>query len=87
MKDDLDTFEAACRAADGEATVDNHLSEPDEIARLAKLPKLEYDRQRDEAAARLGVRVATLDKRVLRPRAYGHVQSAGYGLNTDAFDP
>jgi putative DNA primase/helicase len=69
MKDDLDTLEAACRAADGEATVDNHLSEPDEIARLAKLPKLEYDRQRDEAAARLGVRVATLDKRVREERS------------------
>jgi hypothetical protein len=48
MKDDLDTFEAACRAADGETTVDNPLSQADEIARLAKLTKLEYDRQRDE---------------------------------------
>jgi putative DNA primase/helicase len=68
--DDLDTFEAACRAADGNgASVDNHLSEPDEIARLAKLPKLEYDRQRDEAAARLGVRVATLDKIVREERS------------------
>ncbi len=68
--DDLDTFEAACRVADGNgASVDSHLSEPDEIARLAKLPKLEYDRQRDEAAARLGVRVATLDKIVREERS------------------
>jgi putative DNA primase/helicase len=69
MRDDIDTFEAACRAADGDATVDNHLSEPDEIARLAKLPKLEYDRQREEAAACLGVRIATLDKIVREERS------------------
>jgi len=39
-------------------------AEPKEVARLATLSKLEYDRQREEAAAHLGVRVATLDKAV-----------------------
>jgi Protein of unknown function (DUF3631) len=67
--DNLDTFQALCRAADGNATVDNPVSQSDEIARLAKLPRLEYDREREAAAARLGVRVATLDKIVREERS------------------
>jgi putative DNA primase/helicase len=67
--DDLHTFEAACRAADGNAAADNHLSQADEIARLVRLSKIEYDREREEAAARLGVRVATLDKIVREERS------------------
>jgi len=47
-------------------------SESEEIARLAKLPKLEYDRQRDDAAIYLGVRVATLDKAVRERRSADH---------------
>lgn len=35
-----------------------------ELVRLAKLPLLEYDRQREEAAKRLGCRVGTLDTEV-----------------------
>jgi putative DNA primase/helicase len=68
MNFDRDTFEAACQAADASASPDNPVSEPEEVARLAKLSKLDYDRQRDEAAARLGVRVATLDKAVREKR-------------------
>jgi putative DNA primase/helicase len=67
--DALHTFEAACRAADGNAAADNHLSQSDEIARLVRLSKIEYDREREEAAARLGVRVATLDKIVREERS------------------
>jgi putative DNA primase/helicase len=66
--DGLDTFEAACRAADGKlAAADNQSSEP-EIERLAKLPRLEYERQREDTARLLGVRVAALDKIVREQR-------------------
>jgi putative DNA primase/helicase len=69
-------FEEACVRADAEARRrrncgDNH-SEPDEVARLAKLPKLEYDRQREDAAKLLGVRVATLDKVVREKWSVDH---------------
>jgi putative DNA primase/helicase len=70
------SFEAACARADAKARrrrscADDH-SEPDEVARLAKLPRLEYDRQRDDAAELLGVRVATLDKVVREKRSVDH---------------
>jgi hypothetical protein len=69
MKFDPDTFELACRAADAKLrAADNYPSEPDEVARLAKLSKLDYDRERDGVAARLGVRVATLDRAVREKR-------------------
>jgi putative DNA primase/helicase len=53
------TFEEACDEADAE---ESRRIEPEELARLARLPPLEYDRQRAKIAERLGVRVATLDK-------------------------
>jgi len=58
---DSSVFEEACAQADAEEA---RQSESEEVARLAKLPKLEYDRQREDAAAYLGVRVANLDKAV-----------------------
>ncbi|HMF25571.1 MAG TPA: DUF3631 domain-containing protein [Pseudolabrys sp.] len=64
-----DTFQDACILADAEEA---RQSELDEVARLAKLSKLEYDRQREEAAAHLGVRVATLDKAVREKRSADH---------------
>jgi len=64
-----DTFQDACILADAEEA---RRSELDEVARLAKLSKLEYDRQREEAAAHLGVRVATLDKAVREKRSADH---------------
>ena len=66
---DLSSFKQACTLADAEEA---RLSEPDEVARLAKLSKLEYDRQREEAAAHLGVRVVTLDKAVREKRSAEH---------------
>jgi putative DNA primase/helicase len=63
---DVTSFEAACTNADAEEA---RRLEVDEVARLAKLPKLEYDRQRGEAATRLRVRVATLDNEVRDKRA------------------
>ena len=46
------------------ASIDNDNSEPNEIDRLARLPTIEIDRQREDAAKRLGVRVGTIDKMV-----------------------
>jgi putative DNA primase/helicase len=63
---DFDTFEEACRCSDAEQ---GRRLEPEELARLARLSMLEYDRQREEAAERLGVRVGTLDKAVWKKRA------------------
>jgi hypothetical protein len=59
-------FEEACNQADAEQA---RRLEPEEVARLARLSTLEYDRQREEAAERLGVRVGTLDKAVWKQRA------------------
>jgi putative DNA primase/helicase len=60
------TFEKRCDEADAEQV---RRLEAEEVARLARLSKLEYDRQRKEAAERVGVRVATLDKAVSEKRA------------------
>lgn len=66
---DSGSFEEVCALADAEGA---RRAEPGEIARLAKLSKLEYDRQREGAAALLGVRVATLDKAVRERRSADH---------------
>jgi putative DNA primase/helicase len=66
IDDDLTSFEEACTKADAEEA---RQSESEEVARLAKLPRLEYDRQRVDAAAYLGVRAPTLDKVVSAVRA------------------
>jgi hypothetical protein len=60
------TFEEACYRADAEQS---RRLELEEVARLSRLSMLEYDRQREEAAKRLGVRVGTLDKAVWKQRA------------------
>jgi putative DNA primase/helicase len=70
---DLSSFEEACILADTEEAC---RFEGDEVARLAKLPKLEYDRQREEAAARLRVRVTTLDNVVCGKRALANDDAA-----------
>jgi hypothetical protein len=60
------TFEEACYRADAEQS---RRLELEEVARLSRLSMLEYDRQREEAAKRLEVRVGTLDKAVWKQRA------------------
>jgi hypothetical protein len=62
----MSTFESCCEEVDAKKA---HQSAPDEVARLAKLSKLEYDQQRNDAAMRLGVRVATLDREVREARS------------------
>jgi putative DNA primase/helicase len=51
-----------------------------EIARLAKLPRVEYERERKGAAERLGMRVAVLDKDVNAERPKGSVPGQGRDL-------
>jgi putative DNA primase/helicase len=58
-------FEEACDKADDE---EGRRLEFEEVARLARLSVLQYDRQREEAAERLGVRVGALDKAVGKQR-------------------
>jgi len=60
------TFQECCDEADAEQS---RQIEAEEVDRLATLPKLDYDRQREDAATRLGVRVATLDKVVREKRS------------------
>src|SRR5262249_44144575 len=61
---------------DGAGDIGTVIDDDAEIERLAKLPKLEYDRQREDAAARLRVRVATLDKVICDKRASAHDDAA-----------
>jgi putative DNA primase/helicase len=66
-------------------TIGHGFSDADlaEIRRLAGLSKVEYDRQRKEAAKRLNMRVSTLDGFVegLRPRADNETQTRGMPLD------
>ena len=57
-----------------------------EIARLASLRPIEYDRQREAAAERLGVRVTTLDGEVRRIRG-DSIEDARGGTTFDLADP
>jgi hypothetical protein len=50
-----------------------------EIARLAALPPLQYDRDREAAAKRLGCRASTLDKLVAECRGESKTDTGGHG--------
>src|SRR5262249_28779596 len=63
---------SATASGDGAGDIGTVIDDDAEIERLAKLPKLEYDREREDAAARLCVRVATLDNVVREKRASAH---------------
>src|SRR6516164_2320428 len=67
---------SARASGDGAGDIGTVIDEDEEIERLAKLPKLESDRDREDAAARLGVRVATLDNVVRDKRASAHDDAA-----------
>src|SRR5262249_27330620 len=67
---------SATASCDGAGDIGTVIDDDAEIERLAKLPKLEYDREREDAAARLGVRVATLDNVVRDKRASAHDDAA-----------
>src|SRR5215831_18405290 len=58
------------------ASIDNDNSEPNEIDRLARLSTIEYERQREDAAKRLCVRVGTLDKMVRKKQALAEDEAA-----------
>src|SRR5205085_2647352 len=55
---------AKAEAADASVPLLNGISSPDrqEIVRLAALSPLDYDRQRKDAAKRMGITTSTLDK-------------------------
>jgi putative DNA primase/helicase len=58
------------------------------IARLAKLPPMEYDRVREKEAQRLGVRIATLDCEVVKARDDEAGNDArGTAVEFEAIDP
>ncbi len=59
-----------------------------EVARLAALDPLEYDRQREGAAKALGVRVSILDAMVeeARPKPWPEAATCGNGLEPDPRD-
>src|SRR5260370_40772066 len=57
---------------------DAEAPESAEIVRLARLPSLEYERQREAAAARLGVRVSALDD-IVKVRHAESGQASGQG--------
>src|SRR5262245_717628 len=63
---------SATASGDGAGDIGTVIDDDAEIERLAKLPKLKYDREREDAAARLGVRVATLDNVIRDKRASAH---------------
>lgn len=58
--------------------IDTRAETAAEIARLARLPPVEYDRERTEAAKRLGVRATTLDDEV-KVRRGGGAEAKGQG--------
>jgi hypothetical protein len=83
-------------AVAGDATPDPQASAPRsgeggtvddaaEIARLAKLSGIDYDRERDAAAKRLGCRVRTLDATVRAAR--GESAAPGQGRSLELLEP
>ena len=67
------------------ATQPNGANDDAEIAWLAKLPALQYDRERQAAADRLGCRVGILDREVNAARGSG--PASGQGRPLDLPDP
>ncbi|MCK8784136.1 DUF3631 domain-containing protein [Roseomonas sp. NAR14] len=62
-------------------------AEATEIARLATLDPLAYDREREAAAAHLGIRVGTLDRQVEAIRSKPQDRTAGRGMDLPAVEP
>lgn len=71
---------AAALPADGGDTPRDLASDDAEIARLAKLPPLQYERERDPVAKRLGCRAAILDRLVSAARGNGATPGQGRPL-------
>jgi putative DNA primase/helicase len=65
------------RMATMENTASEGLDDKAEIARLAALTRIEYDRQRKDAAQALGIRVETLDDAVKQARNGGETGQNG----------
>jgi putative DNA primase/helicase len=76
-------WDAACRTIEGSADVD---AEQD-IKRLAALDRIAYDREREDAAARLHIRVSTLDDLVRQARSKGDKPGKGKILDLQSPEP
>jgi putative DNA primase/helicase len=76
----LGTFADLEALADGSPILEPILDTEKLVAALAALDLLDYDRRREEAAKRLGVRVSTLDAEVTRRRAEAETASTESGL-------
>jgi putative DNA primase/helicase len=74
---------------DARATkIDDRNETEAEIRRLAKLPSIEYDRERVPAAERLGIRVGVLDKAVKGSRAEsGETKGQGRPFQVPEIEP
>src|SRR5690349_11002136 len=70
---------APAEISTGKATADDK-----DIARLAALPKLEYERTREDAAKKLGVRKSILDKLVAAARPSDRAPGQGRPLELPA---
>jgi hypothetical protein len=70
--EEADTSDPAKRAADelenAKLAAEKQAADEKELDRLAALPLMEYDREREKAAKKLGVRVGTLDDLVAARR-------------------
>jgi len=80
----LATEEARDAAA---ATLDSKATWREEIDRLAKLPGIEYDRERDHIAKALGCRVTTLDEAVRKSRGDDNDDGQGAPMAFDDPEP
>jgi hypothetical protein len=73
-------------ATDAKKFVDGIVSDAETIKRLSGLPSFEYDRTREAEAARLGVRVGTLDDAVEVERAKNAPHSGAANGQAKPFD-
>jgi putative DNA primase/helicase len=75
-------IEAASRPADAvlEVTEIAPAGDDAEVCRLAALPPLQYDREREAAAKRLGVRATTLDDEIRRRRQAAEVSRERHAI-------
>ena len=76
-------WEAACRTIEGQTDPDAEQA----IKRLAALDRVAYDREREDAAERLHIRVSTLDALVRQVRSKGDRPGRGKTLELPSPEP
>jgi len=83
LTDIADNAEIVESESTGAPKIELSAADRKEVARLAALPRLDYDREREDAAERMGVRVSTLDAAVQTIRA----EAKAGALEFDAIKP